>query len=79
MASLCANNQQYDTQPIKKNFFAYRDALKPQNLNREVAREHCISQRFDGLVKQQPQKDFNYSCLKKSSRKKVAKCRFFKK
>ena len=27
----------------KKVFFKYRDALKPRNLNREVAREHCTS------------------------------------
>ena len=31
-------------QAIKKNFFfKYRDALKPRNLNRQVARKHCIN------------------------------------
>ena len=39
---LCADNQRCDTQPIKKIFFKYRDALKQRNLNRKVARKHCV-------------------------------------
>ena len=37
-------NQRCDTQPIKNFFFEkkYRDALKPRDLNCEVAKEHCI-------------------------------------